>query len=284
MAITNIGDVSNQVIKRWAPMFTKELRQSNILVDLLDKSYQGDIQNQGDTVYVSQINAPTGELLTVGTDADSFSSEQLSMSRVTIQANKRAVAAFEFEDLAILQSQLDSQDSEIRESLLYAVSSQINTYLYSLMVPSASAPDHQIVSTDMNSATVSAARTLAATAKWPNNQPWYGVLDPSYYSDVLNDTTLASSDFGGQDRPVIGGQVSLPRYGFQLVEDNSLSTDTGYFFYKDCMHLVMQTMPTFKISDLHAQKKFGYLISVDVIFGAALGVSGDNKMIKYTGS
>jgi len=284
MAQTTLADVNYQIEKYWAPMFTKELRQSNLLASLLDKDYSGSIQKGGDRVRVSQINAPSGELLTVGTDADTFTTEKLSTSYVDVTANKRAVAALEFEDLVDLQSQIGSEESEIRQSLLYAINKQINTYLYSLMVPSASAPDHQIVVTDMNSAAVSGARKLAATAKWPTSMPWYFVVDPSYYSDILDDTTLSSSDFGGQDRPMIAGQVALPRYGFQIFEDNSLSTDVGYAFYKDCVHLVMQQMPRFKISDLHSEGKFGYKISADIIFGAEVGISGDEKMIKYTGS
>jgi hypothetical protein len=45
---------------------------------------------------------------------------------------------------------------------------------------------------------------------------------------------------------------------------------------------VMQTEPTFKISDLHSQKKRGYLISVDLVFGAGLGVEGSVKHIYNT--
>ena len=281
---TGIGNVSNQIQKFWSPIFTKELRQNNLLINLLDKSYQGELKAHGDTVYVSQVNAPTGDLLTVGTDADTFDSELLSMSRISIQANKRAVAAVEITDLADLQSQLGQQDSEIRQSLMYAISKQVNTYLYSLMVPSTSAPDHTLTTTDFNAATLSTARKTAATAKWPSQEPWYLVVDPSYYSDILDDTTLSSVDYGAQDVPMIGGQVARPRMGFNIFEDNSLSTDIGYAFYKDCIHLVMQKMPTFKLSDLHAQKKFSYLLSVDMVFGAAVGISGDEKMIKWTAS
>jgi hypothetical protein len=39
----------------------------------------------------------------------------------------------------------------------------------------------------------------------------------------------------------------------------------------------MQLQPTIKVSDLHANKKFGYVISADVIFGAALGIAGSKK-------
>ena len=81
---------------------------------------------------------------------------------------------------------------------------------------------------------------------------------------------------------MVAGQMVLPRFGFNLLEDNSKSTDTALFFHPDFMHLCMQTEVQVKVSDLHAQKRFGYVMSVDCIFGAALGVSGSSKCITAT--
>lgn len=281
---TGIGNVSNQIQKWWSPRFTPALRQNNLLIGQLDRSYEGEIKKQGDSVYVSQITDVTGSLQTIGTDADSFDSELLDMSRITIQANKRATAAVEITDLALLQSQLDGQESAIRDSMMYAVAKQINTYLYSLIVPSTSSPDHALTSTDFNSATLATARLTAAAAKWPKDKPWFMNLAPSYYSDVLKDTTLSSSNFNGGETAMVGGEIGQKRYGFQIFEDNSLATDVGYAFTPDCCHLVVQKDAEWKLSDLHAQKKHAYLLSVSVIFGAKLGHDGDEKCIKWTAS
>ena len=280
MSSTLLSDVTNQVEKFWSPIFMKELRQSLLLGSLVSKDYNGQIKNLGDTVYVSQINSPVGELRTAGTDAESFNSETMSTTRVAIQANKRAVASFEIEDLVMLQSQIGAQDSEIRASLMYAVEKQINDYLKTLVAPSTSAPDHLINSvTDLNAANLSAVRLLAAQAKWAKEKGWYGLIDPSYYSDILNASTLTSSDYTGGDAPIVAGQVANKRFGFNLFEDNSLNTDRALFFHPDFMHMVMQQEARFKISDLHSNGKFMFRISVDVIFGAALGISGANKHI-----
>ena len=280
MSSTLLSDVTNQVEKFWSPIFMKELRQSLLLGSLVSKDYNGQIKNLGDTVYVSQINSPVSGLRTAGTDAESFNSETMSTTRVAIQANKRAVASFEIEDLVMLQSQIGAQDSEIRASLMYAVEKQINDYLKTLVAPSTSAPDHLINSvTDLNAANLSAVRLLAAQAKWAKEKGWYGLIDPSYYSDILNASTLTSSDYTGGDAPIVAGQVANKRFGFNLFEDNSLNTDRALFFHPDFMHMVMQQEARFKISDLHSNGKFMFRISVDVIFGAALGISGANKHI-----
>ncbi len=287
MAATNLVDVTNQIQEYWAPVFTKELRESLLLGGLVNREYQGEIKNGGDTVYVSQVAAATGELLTIDNttianhDADSFSPEAMSTSRISIVANRRAVASFQVEDLVDIQSQLDKEHSELRESLLFGMKKQINDHLYSLVSPSTSAPDHELSSvTDLNLAQMSAIRVLAGAADWPTNKPWYGLCSPQYYADVMDDSTLSSRDYVGDDLPTVAGRMAFPRFNFNLFEDSSRTGDYGLFFYPDFMHMVMQQDVRVKVSDLHSNKQFGYNISVDVVFGASLGVDGANKHIR----
>jgi hypothetical protein len=280
MAKTDINQVAEQVQKFWAPMFMDELRQNMMIGSLVNKEYQGEIKQGGDTVYVSQINAPTGENRIVGTDADSFNSSLLSTSRVSIQANRRAVASFEFDDLVQIQSQLGAADSPIRAALQFAVNKQINDYLFSLASPSTSSPDHlrnSISTFDANE--LLALRLLAAQAKWEASKGWWILADPSYYNDLLAATTMTSKDYVDGEAPVVGGKIANKRFGFNVLEDNGLAVDQALVFHPDFLHLVMQPSVQFKISDLHAQKKFGYVISADIIYGAALGIQGSKKHI-----
>lgn len=284
MAITKVEDVSDQVQEFWAPMFMDELRESLMLGALVNRDYEGEIKAEGDTVYVSQINAPSSSLRTVGVDADTFDTNKLSTSRIAIEANKRAASAFEFSDLVQLQSQIGAKDSDIRAALLFDAMKQINDYLYSLVSPSTTAPDHTINGvSDFNAAQLVALRKLAGQAKWMKNKPWYCLVDPSYHADLLSAQTLTSSDYA-PDAPVVGGQIANQRFGFNILEDNSKSVDTALAFHPDFMHLVMQTQPRFKVSDLHSNKQFGYVISVDMLFGAKLGIDGDVKHITVDNS
>lgn len=288
MPVTDPVVVANQIEKYWSPVFTNQLRENLLLGSLVSKQYEGAIARQGDTVRVTQVNAPTGQLLTVGVDADSFSTQAISTSFVDLKADKRAVAAYEFQDLVELQSQLSQNNPAVIEALMFAMSKQINNYLYSLVSPSTATPDHLISSvTDFNSTQLSACRVLAAQAKWNMAPGWYALLDPQYYQDLMNATTIASSDFGATDAPTISGQLALKRFGFNCFEDNSAGggtatggVDYGLLFHPDFMHMVSQTQATVKISDLHSQKKFGVVMSVDLVFGAKLGIAGNVKHIK----
>jgi len=289
MPITTLAEVQDQIEKFWSPLFTKTLRESLLMGSLVNRDYEGQIKELGDQVRVSQIVDATGELRTVGgtgsDDANAFETESLQTVKVDIKADKRAVAAYEFAELVELQSQIGAEKSAIRESLMFAVEKQINTYLYSLVSPSTSSPDHTIGSVaDFNATQLLNCRKLAAQAKWRKDKGWFALLDPSYYNDILNATTMTSSDYVGDDQPVVGGQVAKQRFGFNILEDNSRPEDTAVLFHPDFMHLVMQSQARFKVSDQHANKKFGYIVSVDLIFGAKLGIDGAKKHIKVTAS
>lgn len=292
MSVTLLSDVQNQVGSFWSNLFVDELKENTLLPALVNKDYDGELNNMpGDTVYVSQINRPTAERKSVGSNHEYFSPTKMSTSRVSIQANQVISAAFDFDDLVGLQSQIKDKDSEIRKALLEAVEIELNSYLYGLVSPSTSAPDHTTTGvTDFNATQLGAQRVLAANAKWSKAKGWYGLLSPAYYQDMLNAATMTSKDYIEGESPVIGGQLAQRRFGFNLLEDNSagmdglaVSGDGALLFHPDFMYLVMPKMAEFKVSDNHSNNQFGYKISVRMVCGAALGLEGANKHITVTG-
>lgn len=255
----------------WSPIFEKELRENTLWPGLLnDPNYTMETVKGGDTVKISKINKPTSTIRTIGTDADSFSTNILESVPTDLVVNKRCVSAYEFEDLAILMSQLEQKDSEIREALLADVREQANDWLKSLIVPSAATPDHVINSvTDFDSTVLSQVRTLAAQAKWrASGQPWYLLASPDYYSEMLDDTVLSSANtLGIGQSPILDGMFQFKRYGFNIAEDDSLAVEEAYAFIPSFMKTILGSA-RFKLSDLHAQGKFGFVLSVDFPMGA----------------
>lgn len=273
-------------------MMVDELKESAILPTLVSKEYDGEIRQGGDTVYVSMVEAADGSIKTIGVDHQNYSSEKLKTQRIGIVADKIIEATFELDSLIDLQTQLGSPEgkSKIRSALNKGLELQLNKYLYGLVSPSTSAPDHLISGvTDFNASQVLANRLLASQAKWAAEGGWWMLLDPSYYNDFLSAATLVSSDYVGSDLPTIGGKKPFNRFGFNILEDNSAamnqlsptaaSADYGLAFHPDFMYLVHQMQPTIKISDLHANKQRGYLISAELVVGAKLGIQGNVKHI-----
>jgi len=275
MGVTSytVVDAQGLVQDFWGKLFDKELREATLWPAVLhDPNYTMERIAGGDTVKITTLKKPTSTIRTIGTDADTFDTNILDTDQVDLKVNKRPVSGVEFEDLAIIMSQLEDKDSEIKAALLADVQQQANDWIKGLISPSASTPDHVLTSvTDFNIGQLSAVRLLSAKAHWrQSGLPWYLFVDPTYYSDLIDDTSLTSSNITNAAGPspiVTGNFNNVQRFGYNIVEDDSLATDTGFGFISSFMKVIMGA-PRFKISDLHPQKKFGFIISCDFPMGS----------------
>ena len=277
MSVNGKTELDNLIPEVWSSMMYDELRNSIMFANIFSRQYEGEIRNVGDTVKVNQLVAPTGEIIT--NDKAQFNSSALTVNQFSIVANKRASAAFEFTDLAALQSL--SFQQEAQQALVYAIRLKLENELISAIVPSTSAPDHDIAPASASSlaaADLGSIRTLMSTAKIPLDNRFL-MLAPSYYGDLLNVTAVTSSDFVSGNSAESG--VISKFMGFTIMEHNLLANDTGYAVHPSAIQLVMQQDIRIKISDLHPQNKYGYLLSADMVFGYTL--FDDERVVKISG-
>lgn len=272
MSVSGVSQMANLIPELWSPTMYAELRNSLMLADFFENSYEGVIRSMGDIVRVNQIQAPNGEILTDDTQA--FSSESLSIEQKSVTVNKRASASFEISDLAQLQSQEFA--AEAQNALVHAVRKKIEQDIIDALVPSASSPDHDIApasASDLAAADLAGMRRLLRIAKVPT--VGLGLfIDPNYYADLLTKTQLVSRDFqnaAATDNGMIGNL-----FGFNVAEHDLLSADVGFACHPSALQLVMQQDLRIKVSDLHSTKKYGYIISADIVYGLSLF---DNKRI-----
>lgn len=279
MSTTTIGDLEAQVKEYWSDIFVPELKESDLLVNLISRDYEGEIKEGGDQVKVTQWQDAKGEIHTVGVDDGTFNPEKMKANQIFIKADKIFSASFEFTSIAQLQSQLTSADSAIRTALLNGVKKQMNNYLYSLVAPASA----KGTVTDFNASEISSLRKFAGQKKWSKDGEWYILPDSSYYSDLLNAQTLTSSD-NVNDRPTVAGEIGTKRFGFNIFEDNSdgLLTvidavggtdteDVALAFHKQFLHLALQTEASFEVASLTGNKQRGFVIKVDIVGGAKAG-------------
>lgn len=277
MSVSGKTELDNLIPEVWSARLYSELRNSIAFVNFFSREYEGEIRQLGDTVKVNQITAPSGEILT--NDKAQFASETLTVTQQSIVVNKRASAAFEITDLAKLQS-LQFQNDAV-DALVYSIRLKMEADVLSALVPSASSPDHQISPASagvLAAVDIASMRTLLSTAKVPvTNRALF--LAPSYYGDILNSTQVTSRDFVAGNSAESGVIDSFS--GFRIMEHNLLDADVGIAAHPSALQLVMQQEVRVKISDLHAQNKYGYLISADLVYGYTLF---DNKrIVKITG-
>lgn len=291
MSITLASELAEQAQKFWSPLGKDELFEKALLPSLVNREFQGQIKQGGDTVYVSMIQHPTAERKTIGAGADSFSSQKLTTQRVGIVADQRITAAFELEDVVDLQTQLGSPEgkSKIRDVLVQSLGKSLNSYLFSLVAPSTATPDHVLsgVAT-MDAAQILQIRGKAAAAQWPMDAGWWMLLESSFMNDVLSAQTLTSADYV-PDAPVIGGQIANKRFGFNILEDNSAGllslspaaagAEVGLAFHPDFLYLVAGDV-NFDVVPLKSNKQHGFLVVADLICGAKLGLEGALKHIQ----
>lgn len=277
MGVNGKVELDNLIPEIWSAKMYSELRNDVMFANIFSREYEGEIANFGDTVNVQQIVAPTGEIIT--DDKAQFNSQTMVVNRIAITANKRASAAFEFTDLAQLQSMAFQADAQ--EALLYAIRLKLESDIIASLVPSATAPDHQISpasASDLASADLGSIRTLLSTAKVPVSNRKL-LLAPSYYGDLLSKTQVTSTDFVNGNSAQQG--VVSQFMGFEIMEHNLLASDVGYAVHPSAMLLVMQQDIRIKISDLHSQNKYGYLLSADMVYGFT--VADDKRMVKISG-
>lgn len=286
MAETTLTTVVNQIQQYWSPTFATELRESLIFPELVfavDRLKPGSIVRQGNTVKVSQVNKLTGAN-NAASDC-TFTTEALALQDIDVTIDQRAHAGLEFCDIVELQSQINLSRPDVRQAMMHGLKSQINTYLYGVVTTNDDNPSTATI----DASTLTAATQKADEALWPEDNRWL-IVDPQYRKDLLDDATLTSADFGATDRPVIGGQMVLERYGWKIIMDNSAAFKTalnasgggvGLFFTDTFMHYVPQTGADFKASDGHNNKEFKIYATIDQVYGAAMGNDGADKTILY---
>jgi hypothetical protein len=266
---TKMADVADQIQKFWGPLGLSQLYQENPLLNIVNRDYEGNLQAKGDTVYVSVIKPLTGFMQTIGTDADTFETEKVETVRTAIQATKVFSSNIEMESLAELQSQLDSGNPKLRESMIRAINNKINAYLYSFVKSSivdGSTGDSGV--TTISKTEFRGARVYAGASKWPKDGNWFALLDPAFWGDITIDSTLASVEFTGET-PITNSMQFRKLLDFNVTEDNSLPNDQALFFHRDFLYAVMQTGMVWNVTDLRSNYKRGVLLTCEMVGGAA---------------
>jgi hypothetical protein len=204
----------------------------------------------------------------------------LESTQIDIVADKRISAAYQFSDLAKLQSM--AFEAEAQAALIYSLQLKLEQLLIGILVPS-STPAHSVSPATpglMAAADLANARTLLSLAD-VSMVDRYWVGSPSYYGDLITNTTIASRDYVPAGSPTSTGFLTEPLYGFTIGESNVLANDTSFAVHRSALSLVMQQGIRIQISNLHAQGKYGYVMSADMVVGYKL--MDDKRIVKISG-
>lgn len=215
----------------WSARLLYALEKAHVATALVNRDYQGQITNVGDTVHINSIGAITVSDYTKNTDMDA--PETLATTDQTLTIDQAKAINFQVDDVDNVQATGDLVDAAMGRAA-YALADVADAFLLATIAAGAAAGN-----------TIGAASgpiALTTTNVYENivklrtkldkaNVPMNGrtiVVPPEVYALLLNDTThfsVANAATTG-DNVIVNGMVGRIA-GFDVYMSNNVSTGTG---------------------------------------------------------
>ncbi len=251
----------------WSRTFYDVLLATLPFADLLDHSYEGEINDLGDTVNISTI--PEFAEGTVLGEADRNDADSVTITQNQLVINNRVAKDF----IVTRRSQLQSIAfmDKVKERAIYSILKRMQTIIVAAIIPSAATPDHQIAY-DTGSTLVLAdmleGKELLDTAD-VDGTGRQAVLGPAQMNDIFNISSFTSSDFllaGDAGAPLASGKVP-PLVGFAMSMTTDEVGNTSFWFHPSFMTLAVQDQLRINEYDLGVDGKRATRVNVDLLFG-----------------
>lgn len=260
--ITAQGTTTAIVPEVWSGVFTQNLSDKIVFNSLIRRDYEGEIANLGDTVNIPTIANVTAQNLP---DGATGSASSISATVTPLVINKRAYVDFLVSSEAKLQS-IPFMDY-IRTLGMQALIRKMQSDIVTLIVPSASAPDHTTSydsSQTLADADLLEALDLEKTANWPDDGR-YLVTGGLQYNDLLEIDKLYLKTVSGI-ADVSSGKMNAPIYGHSCDWTNAVG-NTTFMFHDSFMQMAIQQGLTVKVFDPGVNGQRGFRVNMDVLYG-----------------
>ena len=223
----DVGSVDTFTPEIWSKKLLSSLKKAHIFVALCNTDYEGDINEQGDSVHINSIGRPTIATYTKG--STSIVPEQLTAAQRTLVVDQAKYFAFEVDDIDRRQNAGDLIPEALSEAA-YGLRDVSDLYIEGLMragVQSANALGAVSVTTgDLAYSMLVDLKVLLGEANVPTEGRW--VVIPEWVHGQLLESSKfidasASADGGDALR---NGRVGRAA-GFDIHVSNNLPVVTG---------------------------------------------------------
>lgn len=198
-------ELSVLVPEIWSKRFYDVLLEQLPFASIIDRNYEGEIQNLGDNVKISSI--PEFSEATELQEDERNDADAVTVTQQSLVINKRFVKDFIITNRATLQS-LPHMD-KLRDLAIFAINKKIQNTIIGLVVPNSATPDHSI-SYDSGT-TLVLADMLEAKELLDTQDVGVGsrhmVLGSAQLNDIFNITGFTSSDFLLSGSPLQTGDI-----------------------------------------------------------------------------
>lgn len=255
------NETSAIVPEKWSAKFYDVLLAMLVFRDSVDDSYEGEIQDIGDTVNINTVpEFSDAELLPEDAAGDA---DRVTIGQKKLLINKRIFKDFVVTKKSLLQSL--PFVSKLEDHAVYAVMKKIEKLIISEISP---VPANQLSyasGTTLAFADILDAKLQLDLADVPLSDRSMTV-GASQMNDIFNITDFKSSDFITSGAPVVTGQLPPALLAF-VPKFTTLVGDTSYFFHRSFLTIAAQRGLNVDEYDLGVQGKRASRINTDVLFG-----------------
>lgn len=213
----------------WAAELLSSLKKSLVFAQagVVNRNYEGDIAQSGDTVHITSISRPT--VATYTKDSTTITPETLTDAQRALVIDQSKYFAFEIDDIDLRQSKDGGAlMSEAAQEAAYALGDTADQYLAGLYtgVDSGNAIGTVSVTTaDLAFTQIRKLMVKLDEANVPRQGRWC-IIPPWYHGLLLERAGLIQVDAAGTSEGLRNGQVGR-LLGFDLIVSNNVVNTTG---------------------------------------------------------
>lgn len=223
MAITNF------IPEVWSAQLLSSLKKSLVFAGptVVNRNYEGEIANAGDTVRITSISRPTVADYTK--NSTTITPENLTDAARTLVIDQAKYFAFEVDDIDLRQSANGGAlMSEAADEAAYALADTAYQYVAGLYVGVDAA--NAISTTSITTAALAVSNLIALKVKLDNanvpTQGRYVIVPPWYHGLLLGSDLFVRVDASGTSEALRNGMVGRA-FGFDVLVSNNCVNVTG---------------------------------------------------------
>ena len=253
----------------WSAKLNNMLEKECVMLQCVNRNYEGEIQNQGDKVKI--ITPATVGISTLGTNAISYS--ELNPTSMDLVIDQKKFFAFKINDVAQVQSNADIMEAHLA-SAKNAIEEVQDAYLLSMH---ANVDSANIVGSDASPITLSksgiyeqfvnlARKLKDSNAVKTGKRPWV-VINPLIESYLLQSTEFINAN-NVADETLREGAIGRIAGMDVLVSTNLTAVNNKYYVLAGTNEAITIASQLAKIESLRDKDSFSDLVRGLYLYGA----------------
>ncbi len=211
----------------WSATMLSSLKKALVYAQpgVVNRDYEGEIRNGGDTVRIKSLNRPT--IGTYTKNSTTISPETLTDAQRALLIDQAKYFAFEVDDIDAAQSPGGDLEEALREAA-YSLRDVADQYVAALYTGAQSANQIGTVSVTTGALAYTQLRKLATKLDEANvpQEGRYAIVPPWYHGLLLEEDKFVRVDASGTSEGLRNGIVGRA-LGFDIMKSNNAPLVTG---------------------------------------------------------